>query len=383
VRPGTLSRLRRKLSTMDDVRVQWTPPAGDGLRFLAAACRHPGLTAGERDRADRSLAEAAACAEGARFMLMLGDQIYADARAGLFDSASEIERLVPRYRQAFGSAGFRALASRLPMAMILDDHEIDDNWSGEALNTSAGRQRRKNALRAYEAFQRSHGPAQPSNGSGDAYFEHDGAWFFLLDTRTARRRTGRHPRLMRMRQWLSLYRALKEAQRLAPDQPKFICSGSVLAPGLVEGEGCYPPRSVDTWQLSPRERGLLLAMLGRLQVRHVVLLSSDYHCSAVAQLRLPGGATALAVCAPPLHAPLVFANSQPQDLLHGIESVQVRRGQQADIVLQWAQTGEGWLDCQLLREDGGWKLKTSFHLRDMLSPQPDRFELADSREWPL
>ncbi len=56
-------------------------------------------------------------------MWMLGDQIYSDARAGLADSASPIERLLPRYRCAFGSAGFAALARSIPLYMVMDDHD--------------------------------------------------------------------------------------------------------------------------------------------------------------------------------------------------------------------------------------------------------------------
>jgi phosphodiesterase/alkaline phosphatase D-like protein len=266
--------------------------------------------------------------------------------------------------------------------MLLDDHEIVDNWSREALRTPAGRVRYANAMRAYEAFQRSHGPALPSNRTADAYFEQDGISFFLLDTRTGRRRAGRHGQVMRLRQWKSLYRALRDAQAASPDSPKVICSGSVLAPGLREGRGDIsrpagpgnqPPRSVDTWQHSDRERRLLLAMLSRLRVRHAVLLSSDYHCSAAAEIRLPDGTTAVALCAPPLHAPLVFANAQPGDLLPD-ETVRLRPGGAAAAIrLALHERGDGWMDCRLVRDAAGWTLEATFRLRDMLGAAPGEF----------
>jgi hypothetical protein len=382
--PGTLSRQRRKLSAIDGLRVQWSPPGDGQFRFLAAACRHPGITHTERDRADLALHAAARQAEGARFMLMLGDQIYADARAGLFDSASEIERLVPRYRDAFGSPGFRALAGRLPLTMLIDDHEIGDDWSVEELRTPPGRRRFVNALRAYQAFQRSHGPAVPSNGTADAYFEQDGVWFFLLDTRTNRQRGGQG-RVMRAHQWMSLYRALKQAQATQPDTPKIICSGSVLAPGLASGQGDFPPRSVDTWQHSRRERQLLLGMLDRLGVRNAVLLSSDYHCSAAADIRLPSGTTVVALCAPPLHAPLVFANSQPDELLTPSETLPLRGndGPSAEIWPVLIRRGDGWLDCRLARDGAGWRLEATFHLRDMLDSQAAGRFVPEFRSWRL
>jgi cholesterol oxidase len=373
VRPDTLSRARRRLSRLGDLALTWTLPPDAGLRFLAAACRHPGLTLVERDRADASLHAAAGAASGARFMALLGDQIYADARAGLFDTDSEIERVVPRYRQAFGSRGFRTLASRLPLHMILDDHEIHDNWSVEELRLRAGRQRARNALVAYDVFQRQHGPATPGNRTADSYFVHDGVAFFALDTRSGRRRTGAGARLLRQRQRTQLLAALQQAQQTHPDRTKWILCGSVLAPGLVYGEGENPPRDVDTWQQHAADRIWLLELIAALGIRNAVLLSSDYHCSAVATIRLPGGIRVLAICAPPLHAPMAFANGAPGQLL-AVEHLHLGAGRQATVVCDFMRPGEGWLDCCIEPGATGDVLHLDFHLRDMTGPQPDTYQ---------
>ncbi len=389
--PRTLSRRRRQLATPDAGWLRWTPPASDaapGLRMLAAACRYPGVVEAERARADLSLWQAARLAPGARFMALLGDQIYADARAGLFDGASEVERLVPRYRGAFGSPGFRAVAARLPIAMVLDDHELDDNWSLDHLALPGGALRQRNALRAYHAFQRAHGSAVPSNGTGDAYLEHDGIHVLFVDSRTGRRRRGERCILQEV-QWASLDAALAQAVHTRPGMPVVICTGSVVAPGVREGDAQPPPRdTLDTWQLAPQDRARLLGLLVQHRVERAVLLSSDYHCSTLATLTLPGGLSVRAITTPPLHAPLPFANLRPRELLLH-ERIPLGPLGEAQVRLDWAAEGDGVLDLGLEpTAGGGWMLRTSFWLRRMDGPTPDthlevvrRCQLGSDAAW--
>jgi choline dehydrogenase-like flavoprotein len=391
--PQTLSRRRRQLATPEAGWLRWTPPppahrhTPQPLRFLAAACRYPGVVEAERARADLSLWKAAELAPGARFMALLGDQIYADARAGLFDGASEVERLVPRYRGAFGSPAFRAVAGQLPLAMVLDDHEIEDNWSRDHLQLPAGALRLRNALRSYHAFQRAHGSAIPSNGTGDAYLEQDGIRFLFVDSRTGRQRRGER-RILQDVQWAHLEEALAQAVRHDPGKPVVICTGSVVAPGVREGDAEPPPRDVDTWQLAPQDRARLLALLVRHRVERAVLLSSDYHCSTLATLALPQGVTARAITTPPLHAPLPFANLRPREALLR-ERIALPGLGEAQVRLDWAGEGDGVLDLALEPDaDGGWGLRAGFWLRRMEGPLPDthvevvrRCQLGSEAAW--
>jgi alkaline phosphatase D len=73
--------------------------------------------------------------------LMAGDQIYADMfnrllPIGLADTYEEFQE---RYHIAFGSRNMRKLLGRVPTYMILDDHEIEDNWSQDRLHQSNGK----------------------------------------------------------------------------------------------------------------------------------------------------------------------------------------------------------------------------------------------------
>ena len=374
--PGTLSRQMRSTRALVECEVRLGPvqlgAVGDAWSFLAAGCRHPGITGFEVQRADRSLNDIATdAAADASCMFMLGDQIYADARAGLMDTASVIERLVPRYRTAFGSPGFRRVASRLPLFMLPDDHEIEEAWSGEHL--AAGRHAhllRENAGALFASFQRAHGPDHdPSSSvSANCYLvESPACAFVVLDTRFDRW-TRPQPVMLSPSTWQWLEDRLVRLQARHGDRPKFIVSGSVFAPGLHAGQGRFPAGGVDGWQQFHAERVRMLRLLMQRRIRNVVFLSSDYHLSAVAHLTADdaSGFSAWSVVAPPLHAPMRFANTQPHELL-AEEHVQVPGHADVSIVLQRSWSGEGWLQCALQSgpQGGGWGLQLRFELRDL------------------
>lgn len=102
-------------------------PGVDALEALSVA-----LQAGERPLPD--------------LMLLLGDQIYADYHHefGIVDALHRTIGAKPRaeartfdeyasiYRRSWGQADIRWLMATVPSAMILDDHEVRDNWNVSA-----------------------------------------------------------------------------------------------------------------------------------------------------------------------------------------------------------------------------------------------------------
>lgn len=380
--PATLSRVARELATLAQARLQVPEAlrrhADTDTTFYAAACRHPGISGFETARSDGSLVAltAAHAASGeARFMTMLGDQVYADARAGLFDTASELERILPRYRDAMGSPGFRALAERLPLYMVLDDHEIVDNWTREQLDLGRnGLWRARTARTAYRAFQRAHGPdpfVDPFGGSPAASddLQHHGAFrcggisAFMLDTRSARRLGTRT--ILSETAWALLATWLCAQQREHGDAPKWVMSGSVIAPGLRESAGQPSPRQSDSWQMSPGDRRRFFDLLVQHQIQNVVLLSSDYHCAAAARLHIGPTLQGLAIVAPPLHAPMRFANSLAQTVMTD-ERLSIGKELEVRVSGLGAWDGEGWLAARQRAAHGGhWTLSLDFHLRGL------------------
>lgn len=389
--PGTISRLSRELRSPGEcevivadhlLRYGGTAP----FTFLAAGCRHGGLTGFEADRADHALLAAAATLDTSqpRFMAMLGDQIYADARAGVFDTASRLERILPRYRQAFGSPGFRAVSSRLPLVMAVDDHEINDSWGEEqAYPGPDAWQLADFAKTAFHVFQRAHGPdALPGTETRDATygssaFECAGVPFFVLDARTHRYRVRAEDapaadparRVLDEATWQQLETWLTAQQSRCGARPKWLLCGSVIAPGLAENDGSPAPRDADTWQLAPDDRARLFDLLSTRRIENVVLLSSDYHCSATADIVLgDSGVRAFAIVAPPLHAPMRFANAEASTVMKS-ESIPLPSGGAARVTLRWAWDGDGWMECRMAPQGAGgreqWSLETVFHLRKL------------------
>ncbi|MDR7305430.1 alkaline phosphatase D family protein [Rhodoferax saidenbachensis] len=376
--PGTLSRQRRSLRWMGECVLRLrgsTLVPGATLRFVASTCRHPGITELEAARSDHTLQALAAQqrAEPAAFMWMLGDQIYADARAGLASSASPIEMLLPRYREAFGSLGFRQLARSLPLYMVMDDHEIGDNWSCDEPKLSTARAvLSHNALSAFAAFQRSHGPEPLGPQGHDGVLTHEVAAFLSLNTRIHRDRAlgpAGQRRILEEGQWQLLEDWLL-AEQARGTHPKFIATGSVLAPGLVQASGRPSPRDSDNWQLVEPERRRVLDFIAQQQISNVVFLSGDYHCSATATIAFSHSPVrAYALVTPPLHAPLRFANVSPADVIP--HEVVPLSGGQADIHAQ-AWNGDGWLACEVQRQAaGGYRLTARFTTLRMDAKAPD------------
>jgi cholesterol oxidase len=373
--PGTLSRQRRSLRWMRECVVrlrpeQWQP--ANSFSFLAASCRHPGLSAMEGSRSDASLLalNQRQRQQPAAFMLMLGDQIYADARAGLLDSSSALERILPRYREAFGSPGFAALARRTPLYMVMDDHELGDNWSRDLLLRGKAEQALStNALAAYNAFQRAHGPNGQSPDGHDASFMLADAAFYSLNTRIQRHRAAR--RLLADEQWLQLETWLL-AQQARGRQPKFVLSGSVLAPGLIEYADQPAPRDADNWQLAAGERARLLSFIRDNAITNVVFISGDYHCCAAAQISFEDSPiVAYALVAPPLHAPLRFANVAANSVM-AEENIALPKGFARVTAQAWA--GDGWLECQLQEQPQGYQLRGLFRCLPLDSQEVQEHE---------
>lgn len=397
--PDTLSRRRRTLRAYPSRfiklnRAQLETNSNEDWSFIAGGCKHPGLTGLERDRADASLN--AICSQldkqQPRFMLMLGDQIYVDARAGVMDTQSPVEKLLPRYRGAFGrSSGFRKLAQRLPMYMVMDDHEINDNWSQEQQLTSyANKVLAKNARAAFGVFQYAHGPGMPArvapqpggpsvrvNGFNYSY-EHNGIPFLVLDTRTQRKRVPTR-QLLHASQWLWLEQWLLGEQKKG-SHPKFVVSGSVVVPGLQENAGTPSPRNADTWQMSGQERARLLSFIAENNIHNVVFLSSDYHCSAAATITFSNSPVKTwAIVAPPMHAPMRFANVQASEVF-GEEDIQLNQGCATVMAETW--DGEGWLTCQVTKPDSThFNLELTFNLRKL--DEEAWPATPTSRTWPM
>ncbi len=387
-KPITLSRDKRHLRPNQSWPYTAQVPAAllspksevRGLHFLATCCRHPGL--GFEDlRADASFERMAQLLQSdpqnhRDCLLLLGDQIYADASYGLIDNPSPIEKITIRNRKAFSARGFNSVSSQVPTYMVFDDHEIVDLWCKEDRLPTKVKLRREArklygvAIASFAAHQWAHGPRN-SNAPGFNYsFEKAGFAFFALDTRTQRRRFSNPPtictpeQLDELKQWLGKFAKTDTA-------PKFIMAGSLIAPGLVDSSlpGQLANPMAESWQMAPAQRAELFEAIVDSKVKNVVFLSGDIHCDATAELTFSSGLKAYAIITPPLYAPLPGANSKPVDVLEH-ETVSLDNGNSVTISAT-ARDGNGFADIHVTPLPANqWRLSVHFYRLKLEDKEP-------------
>ncbi len=327
-----------------------------------------------------------------RALLLVGDQVYVDGTAGLFDPTAGFDRFVRPYEILHRLDAVRDVTRRLPTFMLLDDHEIVDNWEPRSDDV------RPDPLmvegrRSYMAFERAAGPPPraPVGDSTDPMwfeFDLDGFSFFMADTRTERtaRRVGDfaaarimsddHARIMSRAQFERLRLWLREQPA---ERPKLVASPSILLPrhrrAVQRGVAASALHS-DGWDGYPGSFHRLLGWIAAEKIPNVIFLSGDEHLSCIARATLAprdGGAATLihSVHSSPLFGPFPFANSVRQDLIaretfdfeanvpgHGV------RGFRCEVETTFAAPGNGFALLRVFRDRGtaagSWRLWCRF-----------------------
>ena len=272
---------------------------------------------------------------GRRALIIAGDQVYADATAGLFDPTTVDDALRTAWgRLLFDNPAYHAVAAAWPLAYSLpDDHEIGDNWEPET-----GREREPNeallqqGIRAYLRHGRG---LSPPSGVGLPWRRGDRLWFanppeiadhrfFFADTRSERERrsaaTLHRARIMRREQAAALGEWIRDAPR---DRPSFVVSPAMLLPRrLALREQPLAALHSDAWAGYPASLHALLAAIQASGNSCFVFLSGDEHRACVARLTI----SALDGRTPPvavhsvhtaaLYAPFPFANAIDEEFAH-------------------------------------------------------------------
>ena len=306
------------------------------LSFLLGSCRYPSFPWAGRasDRIfDPMTTWVCDSDEPARFVLMVGDQIYAD-RYRIIDNADTSQEFHNRYREAFRSPNIRRLMQNAPTYMILDDHEIEDNWSRNRLHDDSRYELFTAAMEAYMSYQWSHGPR--TWGKRLYYrFNCCGYPFFVLDTRTQRiygdeedlsgnHLLGRPSLAANGGQLEHLLAWLTRQQRSRGNVPKFIVTSGPFVPNSMNArQQRYGPDVLgksDRWPAFPATRDALLARIVEEEIQNVVFLSGDIHCFNVAKLCFEGTdeaaqLKAFSVTSSPLYWPFPFADGEPSDFV--------------------------------------------------------------------
>ena len=245
----------------------------------------------------------------ARFMVLLGDQLYSDGVKAIKLREMSRRRESPPserelrdayrflYRGYFNERGFRTLLESVPSLMIWDDHDISDNW-GSYLDWEDGDDVLfRAASSAYREYQHLH---PRTDVVDDRAPYHQCYWlgdvgFFILDLRGVR--DYREGRILGERQWQDLDYFLDAAAERGV-QTLFIAASIPVvhhAPYFIRLTEWLPfligADIRDRWAADPieHEREELLERLFDWQAagprRQVIVLSGDVHSGAAFRIR--------------------------------------------------------------------------------------------------
>lgn len=349
------------------------------LNFIFGSCRNNwfnGLPFKKKD-SDKIFKYIYQDHASANFILMVGDQIYADSlwKAAVF-KADTYKEFDEAYHEAYRTPHFRALTSHIPVYMILDDHEIEDNWTQDNIDSpqtlanylgfkSNSRYLFNCAISAYRSYQWVHGPhfedsyinktrddligkdrflAQSKAQNLFYDFNCCGYPFFVLDTRTSRfKNSAASPaeddrnifnnhllgrpslsaaepnQLDRLCTWLI------HMQKDYGNRPKFIVSSGVFVPNGVDTAGTttYAMRQKDksdSWSAFPQTRNEVLKTIIKNKIKNVIFLSGDIHCTNIANLEIvdTSGSTiqACSVTSSPFYWPYDIIDGNTFDYIH-------------------------------------------------------------------
>ena len=380
-----------KLCTKPDTRFQ----------FLLGSCQYPaGLI--DRPLAEKSLARMAELLSGNNdkkpdFVIFTGDQIYADATAGLVDPTRSDERFDLPYEMALRTEPMRQIMRAVPTHMMLDDHEIVDNWEPpHRSNKGAGYSKKikQQGLKAYWKYQRmveldTDLPASYLT-SPTSDMNHGCASFYFLDTRSQRQH--RFPSRL---QSLGLFSndeqtALHAWLLKRKNKVKFIVSPAIILPRRLSALnlGADHAARSDAWEGYPGNMAALFAFIVKEQIKNVVFLSGDEHLSCVATATLEfDGKTPVKIAsvhASGLYAPFPFSNAKVEDFVQGTDYFKAGEVH-CTVNAEFAPRGDAFarvtVDCTKSAPDVRVSLhqqNLTWRMNDLLGPPPHRAPTQDS-----
>jgi cholesterol oxidase len=252
-------------------------------------------------------------------LLLAGDQIYADPTAGLFDPKLENSLYRMSQERRGESRGAKAVLQRLDMnvEMMLDDHEIRDNWAPNDPDRAEALRRGK---AAYWLYERASAEALPMLWHKVV---HKGLPFFLADARTQREaRTAadwRNRAIMQSDQFRKLCKWLAVSRFAA--SPKFVMTASALLPRrLTVSQQPASALAFDAWEGYPLSLHSLLRFVCDNQIKGLVFLSGDEHVSSVTKARVTSLETGTQCTLHSIHSsglfsPYPFANGSSDDFI--------------------------------------------------------------------
>lgn len=319
------------------IQLRWNPRE-DSLRLALGSCQYPPGIVNQVPGHEswRRLGERAAGEGPPDLIVLTGDQIYADATAGLFDPAQRDDRFRKPYEALLSNGHVRDALRRTPMVAMLDDHEIDENWEPISPRCPRVAIERNRALHqdGVDAFLRFQRPPAASKALWFS-FTQNRVPVFVLDTRTERglrAATGKPSGMMSAAQFGALtHWLLDPGPEADPAAPKLIVSPAALFPrhrravparladDALEASPAPAALRSDGWDGYPETFHALLAFIAEHQLRRLVFLSGDEHLGLYAKAALAGSdgqpVEIHSIHSPGLNIPYRFANAIRSELV--------------------------------------------------------------------
>lgn len=285
-------------------------------RFILGSCRDQTVWSSKGEdtfsHIDKLLEHEKTNGLSSQFILQMGDQVYVDLDGIAFLSKghTDINRLWKTYRKSFSWPNFRSVMSKLPSYMILDDHEIQNDWTKGRYDNNEDPEDEKYdkktleiGMTAYLAYQGSlnlNKEDKKQEYKKEKYenwyqFSHAKADFFVLDTRSENTmhvalseiNDKKDPKIISDKQMYKLKEWLKpsiknNARDKDNEHIKFIVSPVPLFPDVKHVNSIGAP--LDKWAAGVWQRHELLEFIRKNKIKKVVFLSGDVHASSIAEL---------------------------------------------------------------------------------------------------
>ncbi|GAA5858269.1 hypothetical protein JCM1840_001122 [Sporobolomyces johnsonii] len=241
--------------------------------FASSSCVKPGFpwTGPQGKRTTKGAESFLSVAEkaGVRFLMFLGDFIYADVP---WYAGAKVEQYNKRYRQVFASPEMKKMVEKIPTIGIYDDHEIINDYSGNDTSPEF-----TPANTAYHTYFGNANPDSATPGVNYYDFRVGDSAFFVWDTRAYRSPNeiddDRDKTMLGQQQREAFFDWAARVNQTVTW--KFVVSSVPLMTLWSHGE--------DTWASFTTERDTILDVLQ--YVPNVIVLSGDRHEFAAASIR--------------------------------------------------------------------------------------------------
>ena len=387
LRGGLIAR-RAAVGPPDAGKTPATPPKApptlvSEVTFSLASCLYPSdiFDRMPDDTSEPGPADASLLALGKRLgkpgapslLLFVGDQVYVDATAGLFDPKVQDDRYRLPYEYRGGSRGVKAALqySDVDVYMMPDDHEIIDNWEPGAPTPKGEKPAIELGTAAYWKYQRFDSPPAPIWRA----IVHGKLPFFLGDARTGRQgRTAmnwREQKIMDDDQFKALCTWMKNKNET--ELPMFVTTASAVLPrrlAVARDPACA--LHSDAWDGYPKSLHDLLAYVCDNQIKGLVFLSGDEHISNFVEARVTklvdgkdgNQCTLHSVHSSALYAPYPFANAVQEDFARNetfLFTDSKASHYRCEVRTVFAPEGDGFALLTARQSIPGWQLEVVFH----------------------